>query len=558
MPEDIVTGFRKMGFYKLARRNEYERLDHLPGGFASLSRREFEVPKGADTDRFWWVRDRLEDGEIPSYINTLFRVDATSYEDSVVTDGIEEWLESGYVEMPNQGALAPDEVVARAIAELEGEGPPDAESIRYFARILALCPRERLSELIRTHFGRYFFNAFPDGELRAYSVDFRLVSRMRGIRAAHAAKAHPEQDVDEEIGFGALEDWQPTDAQSHFELILLLGSLLFYPRLPYLVTGRFGITFVLDFGEWQVIDPHNEDVSWLDLMRPKAELGGEDRAAHRVIADEKSPDRLFSPAVQKRYVQYAAPNWEGAHHVLDWLATQAEQLLRDSLALPPFSDDEGFIKFGDCWQHHFTLDRLFRRGILCTAGSSITTRLDSFFDSVDVMGGVREYWGKPIADDRFFRDIFTPGESTRAIRHAFSDAPRVIQTLIENQLDALHEELSKKLRDSIPFESIVKEDGESVKFRDPYSDHGEFVEQSWEEFVGRMMRALRNTHHGYLMANPNSRRYLGLTTGNIPDSITHFGVLLALAAAVDPEGLLGFEPPNYESHVPLKNEFRLV
>ena len=56
------------------------------------------------------------------------------------------------------------------------------------------------------------------------------------------------------------------------------------------------------------------------------------------------------------------------------------------------------------------------------------------------------------------------------------------------------------------------------------------------KFVGNLMRAYRNGHHGYFSSDrePRPSRYLFLVDGTVPDSLVHLPSLWLLAYLMDP------------------------
>jgi hypothetical protein len=105
---------------------------------------------------------------------------------------------------------------------------------------------------------------------------------------------------------------------------------------------------------------------------------------------------------------------------------------------------------------------------------------------------------------------------------------------------AIYDNLRTTIIGSVFVPAKKSTSGIVVRSRDLSTDNLETL----DDFTANVVRALRNTHHGYLTRNDNSARrpsrYLALVNGNLPEAFARLGCLLALAAAVDPETMFGW------------------
>jgi hypothetical protein len=61
---------------------------------------------------------------------------------------------------------------------------------------------------------------------------------------------------------------------------------------------------------------------------------------------------------------------------------------------------------------------------------------------------------------------------------------------------------------------------------------------SRDEFLMRLIRTIRNTHHGYKLNKPDDLSLLSMHTGNIPDDCTGLPQYLLLCTLANPEVII--------------------
>jgi hypothetical protein len=122
---------------------------------------------------------------------------------------------------------------------------------------------------------------------------------------------------------------------------------------------------------------------------------------------------------------------------------------------------------------------------------------------------------------------------------ALSTAPEPIRTMLLDGANSVYDALRTTIVNSV-FVAAKRTLAGGVLVRDKSLTSER--EETPDEFTANVVRALRNTHHGYMTAGDRQNRpsrYLALVTGALPDTMTYIGVLTGLALLADPTVMIG-------------------
>jgi hypothetical protein len=158
----------------------------------------------------------------------------------------------------------------------------------------------------------------------------------------------------------------------------------------------------------------------------------------------------------------------------------------------------------------------------------------------DIIGELAHNWNSKVNGPEYFKTLVHPLHGHALLKAAFATAPAPFATVFSDVAAAIYENLRDTIVGSVFVPTKKTSSGILVRNKALSSENVE----SGEDFSANVIRALRNTHHGYLTKNDNSlrpSRYLALINGTLPEAFARLGPLLSLAATVAPETMFGWK-----------------
>jgi len=331
--------------------------------------------------------------------------------------------------------------------------------------------------------------------------------------------------------------WQPLSPASQFRLIVELPAFLFFPRQPYFTADRPGILAVFIPGEPFVNEKAEFPDSWSELFTSHYDFSKGERTVHNLSAFVKSGKEppslsfLFGKAVY---------DGDSLERLLRWLVERYNVLAFHQTDPTEFMDDHDLVDFVACFEHALTLDRAFRKGLSCAVSLEAINRNNAAMEIADVVSELSKYWRSEVDSSKHFKRLVHPHHGLAILKAAFSTAPPPFASILVEVSNAFYESLRSEVIKSVFVTS--KRTDSAIFVRD--KKNSKEIPESYDDFTANVVRALRNTHHGYLTKNDKQlrpSRYLALVDGTIPEAFSRLGLLLSLATAIDPETLIGWK-----------------
>ncbi len=398
---------------------------------------------------------------------------------------------------------------------------------------IQFCPAERLTDFMREHVLPAFFEAHPRGEVLVFMDNDAFQSRFAALRAGYTLSQYPLSELQASgvDRFGTLSEWQSAEVPLQTRTVSALGTLAFYPFVPYLHAGPLGLDIFFVFDD----QPANTAVpfpsSWLALARSKSDFARQGGGAI-TPADLSNTDRRHARLVNSRRL---APAEIVAF--VRWLMGRYDTYLFHATDPGEFEAD-GVADFVLAIEHSLTVDRVLRRSLSCLSSEETSWRKMAAMEVADLLESVQRDWtGR---QDEWFKTLFNPTFGRQIVRRALGSVPAAAQGLLLDAVDKAYNDLLATVKASVWLKSKASATGVKVKSKDLAKER----EESWDEFTANLMRVLRNTHHGYLTAGDRAARpsrYLALVTGDTPDSLSHLGVLWAIAMLAEPKEIIGWD-----------------
>jgi len=382
-----------------------------------------------------------------------------------------------------------------------------------------------------------FFSADPEGSVEVLALDESVDRHFGFLRGGYAVQHYAIAETQQgRRGAATLRAWDTAVPSDYLDVLLSILQVATYPHIPLFHGGPFGLDFVFLFSRPVEHVPSQFPKSWLDWARSDADFG---REAHNLNAV------LFGDSVEaarlerRRYVWAAPLPRDALSELLGWIIDRLNVLLLE-VADPANSETDGCIDFTCALELNLSLIRLMRRVLHAMATEEAPAGKFLAFEVGDIIDQLSRQLLKT-EETAVFKLLFNPVAGRELIKKLLGAVPLRAPQIMLSAVDAIYDDLQAGVGESIWVPGKVSEAGVRVKRSDL---QGERVEEIGE-FTGTLLRVLRNTHHGYFTrgdSRARPSRYLALTTGNIPDSISSLPFFWLLALLADPAAFVGWSP----------------
>lgn len=489
--------------------------------------RHFEARAGyavrEETDAVW-MRDPGKTTAGAKQPFTVFGdLDAKTYKTSPV------YTQIALIKATDYGSLdLPAGSPMDTAAQIEGfEASPETASGFYkLSLAVAFHQTEGFEAHLRDRIAPAFFRAFPNGRIRLVGTAYDYERRQGCVRGGFVAAQYGLGAITDLDSLNAMSRWTALAPGNQLRLVLDLGALALYPTVPYVPAYRPGLVVIFVPGQ-PVAQQHGEfPGDWLDVYGSRADFANQ------------SGTRGPTGRVHRRYVHSASLSTTAALDWTDWLIERAADHVRWSTDPTGYLDGD-LIDFVTCFEHGLTADRLLRKGVAAQTAAQTSLRKGAAFEVADILQELDAKWSGSPSD--LFKTLFRPSAGAPLLKQAFASAPNAVGTLLTTGVSDAYAALEGTVKASIIRHDKVQSGGVLVRNRTLTAE----VLENFDTFTGNVLRALRNTHHGYMTsADKQARpsRYLALVTGETPDELAYIGVLSALAYLADPSGMVQRPP----------------
>ncbi len=291
--------------------------------------------------------------------------------------------------------------------------------------------------------------------------------------------------------------------------ILDLGVLALYPMVPYFSATRMG--FVVVFVPGELVEQKQPDfpASWLDLYRSRWDFT---KGRTRTASMNVTATGLTQPySVHRRFLQVGGYAADDVVNWLCWLVAQTNELLLSSTDPTSFQRN-GVVDFVTCFEHGISIDRLLRKSASAQASVELAVRKYATFEVADIVDELCQYWTGSQPTERF-KGLFNPSQGLPKLSAALSAAPSSTRDILLDGAASVYGSLRAAVLDSV-FVPAKRTSTGDVLVRDKTLTTER--NENADEFTANVVRALRNTHHGYMTLQDTRNRpsrYLALVTG---------------------------------------------
>jgi hypothetical protein len=523
-------GFRRIGPRDPADADESKSVELLAKALEKVGGYEIQHDESG-----WWIRDpaRVRNRQRPDAVSVAAVLDSANHRQPEQYDFVRSLNASYYRNY--QFDLSP-EVRHDNILKFSSN-PRSAKGIYALTFSVAGCPIPELEQFLSSVLLPSFFNIYKNGKVIFLSPNYAFEKRHSAMRAGYTASQYGRLD---RLGVGdnpfqTMERWQPLMPSVQLRLVLELATLLFFPHHQFFTGTRSGLLTVFVPGEPFVEYKNEFPAGWRDLYTDHWDFAKGERFAANLA---KLADAAAEPDSLKPIFEKATYDASEIEELIRWLVERYNVIAFHQTDPAEFLDGD-LVDFVTCFEHALTLDRALRKGISCAVSVESVARKEAAMEIADIIGELARFWGLANDGPEYFKRLVHPTTGQALVKKAFATAPASFSSVVANVTDSIYAHLRDTIYNSVFVPTKRTGSGILVRDRTLSSESAE----SADDFATNVIRALRNTHHGYLSRNDRRlrpSRYLALVNGSLPEAFARLGTVLALAATVAPQETFGW------------------
>lgn len=416
-----------------------------------------------------------------------------------------------------------------------------AESFRQWyaiANFLTLSHPIELRSMLEDCILPAFFERDPDGLVQVVLANPDVDGQFAVLRATYALSHYPLDLLStSERGFATLKSW---DTQFPLNYLKALASTLqasTYPYMPMFQGGPFGLSFFFLLSRPEAVQLDVFPRSWMHWTRSGSEFGTEDLDGIAGLRDPTS--ELGRRVAHRRFLASAPLSIDVFHDLLLWSVGRLSALVGEVSDVANCERD-GDIDFVCGLEHNLSMLRVFRQAVHILGSEEPPSGKLAIFEMADLLEGMAKVFRGPKAGEGLFKLLFNPKLGREACRAWLGSLPGSVKPFVDGVVETVYGDLQRTAEKSIWIPGKLSGETVEVRSKDLSKENSEDIGQ----FVGTLMRSLRNTHHGYFSRLDNTNRpsrYLAMSTGDLPDSLTSLAFIWILCVLADVEQVTGWK-----------------
>ncbi len=420
---------------------------------------------------------------------------------------------------------------------LSGDDSQSARAAYDISFSFLSCPPNYLGSYIISKISPNFFKEFPKGRIILIETNYKFESRQAVIRAGYTATQYgglSNLNLKNDA-FKALSNWQALTPYNVLRTVLDLGTLISFPRIHFFTASRPGLTAVFIFGTpLEHLEPEFP-TSWMESYGSRWDFarGKSTRSVNAGTVGLSQPQ-----LAQRRLVQATNYTSNDVKTWIEFLVDTSNRYLFASTDPTQFRKNS-LVDFVTCFEHGLSVDRLIRMSMSSITSKQVFSRKSATMECADIIDELRTYWDSSVQSTDLFKILFNPTSGLTLMTNVLAKLPQPFKKDLTDATSLAYDHLRSGIVGSIFVPSKITTSGDIlVRNRSLAAE----VAEGKDEFTANVVRALRNTHHGYMTEKDRSARpsrYLALVTGDLPDTFSFLGGIFGLSILVDPASLIG-------------------
>jgi len=391
------------------------------------------------------------------------------------------------------------------------------KSFRNFRSAVFRHPKERLSDYFINNIAPSFFNVFPNGEIFIINTPRILLSRSALIRFLYVLENGLfTKDIK---GFNMLRSWNQVEAYSYIGII---SNIILHIQFPY-ITGLWAwngicLDFIflfdeaIDTGELKQDEKIIEDIDYNAYLGIVADFAKEYVGIENI---QNQPERT----VYKKYLFTRKPNIEETSKLIEWSIIASSNLIAKLFNLENFISlsRNNHIDPTYAFEYSHSIQHFLRDALTILNSRSSYQNKAILFRMADILSRTASLGTLNLNEVDLFKELFMPN---KILEHSYSYLDDTdLFGEFHHMADTISQHLSSTILDSIWVKDKLVDNGVLVKSRDLSTENVEDM----NIFCGNLIRALRNTNHGYFTRGDKEKsrpaRYFSISTGELPDDL---------------------------------------
>ncbi len=413
------------------------------------------------------------------------------------------------------------------------------ENIEFFKRGITFCPRLKLPQLFQEGLSPLFFGTFTGGEIIIVKTSLSYWRRAGFTRLLYTLSHYPNAVLDQGLeSFESLRKWNGIEPEDFLSIILHIAQYLFFPYVSsFTASHGIGLKFIFIPSQPFEYTRASFPADWMDFLRSDTELAEEGRAS-----PEKVEELFTKPqrSIYGKHVFKSPPSANDTRELMGWAIRSANAVVTKLYDVTNFSlassDKTIDPVYGQEYVHSFM--HVLRDAASIIAENSRYRNKATTFRIADILSAIVEQGSLEKPSDKFFQELFRCDIGKPEIKNILCNTGIGALRALADASDEIYDNLKRTLVHSVFIPSKRQSNGISVRTSSLDSERI----TSEDEFCGQVVRALRNTQHGYFTRGDRSSRpsrFLSLIDGNTPDDFPTLALAWTLALLASPKDLVG-------------------
>ncbi len=414
-------------------------------------------------------------------------------------------------------------------------GEVNAQTLADFKHSIFGCERDNIIEFLKYALEDVFFKKFSCGKLLLVRLDSTIYARSGFLRAGYSLANYPElvQEMGKNFnGFNTLNKWLLVENHEFFNCLLGILEFFFF---PYILSfhAKCGIgtyfIFIPDSPIEYEIGRFPRDI--LDFIRSDSDL------AKNIFTEELNKNSLYS-----KYCFETPPNQNDYTEFLRFFIDKVDGFIYESFNICNFLDETDKDKIDPIYalEYNISMLHILKMSLSIISSKDSYSNKSNTFQIADMFDALcnNPAIGIPNGDTELFKRLFNKNYFTSVLKPILEQSTINLKTQLANTMNGLYDELNIAVKNSVWLTHKINGNNITVKNRTMTSENQESI----EDFTANVIRALRNSHHGYItrydLSNRPSR-YLSLITGELPGSFPSLTFYWILCLLIDKDKFIG-------------------
>lgn len=419
------------------------------------------------------------------------------------------------------GTVVADDEIVMSLLRRAKDTDTLIDYIEYLSRAIVFCDPSRLETFLTQSILPVFFERYPGGTVIPVASNrdiFTSVSLLNHI-SLFSALGYVDR-LHKDLGFGTLRQ-ADRDNLPRMKKVLGVGLYAFYPYFHgFLVECKPGLNFVFVLDQPFEIKPR---YPWdiFDIMRTTNMF---DEDTSDTVVDLLT-GRVSSKSLHKRYVSNKWSHEDFLRWIEFWIDS-VNKLVLDILNMTNFLENNE-LKPVTQFQYFHSLSRLISTAVLINSDRSPMTRKVFTMQFLDIVSdAVNLVKPNPPSESEIFLKLLSKGTLRNFIESALQKLPEPFRT---HFLDMSREVYADVYKVALEGLWLPQKDA-TGRIIETY--RGTTNTYHTDEYVPALLRAIRNSHHGYGIDKFTSM--LMQHTGNISNYLPDLSLIITIAIIADP------------------------